>query len=140
MPSPRAAQILEEIKKLTIVETVELVSLLEAAFGVSARMMVPGASPASGAAAGEEGEGEGKKEEEKPPEKTEFDVIIKAVPLDKRIAVIKTLRTVRTDLGLKEAKAVIDALPNTVLKNVDKAKAEQAQKILSDAGAEMSIE
>ncbi|PHJ24189.1 ribosomal protein l12 [Cystoisospora suis] len=137
-PVSRAAEILEEIKKLTIVETVELVSLLESAFGVSARMMAAGAVPAMGAA-GEEGE-QAKKEEEKPPEKTEFDLIIKAVPLDKRIAVIKTLRTVRTDLGLKEAKAVIDALPNTVLKGVDKAKAEQAQKVLADAGAEMSIE
>ncbi|CBZ51084.1 unnamed protein product [Neospora caninum Liverpool] len=133
--SPRAQAVLEEIKKLTLVEAAELVSLIEATFGVSARLAVAG--PGAGAAPSD---AEAEEKKEAPPEKTQFDVVIKAVPLDKRIAVIKTLRTVRTDLGLKEAKAVIDALPNTILKQVDKVKAEEVRKTLADAGAEIAIE
>ncbi|KEP60242.1 UNVERIFIED_CONTAM: 50S ribosomal protein L12, putative [Hammondia hammondi] len=134
--SPRAHAVLEEIKKLTLVEAAELVSLIETTFGVSARLPVAGLGASSAAAEAEE-----KDNADAPaPEKTQFDVVIKAVPLEKRIAVIKTLRTVRTDLGLKEAKAVIDALPNTILKQVDKGKAEEVQKTLADAGAEIVIE
>ncbi|PFH32131.1 radical SAM domain-containing protein [Besnoitia besnoiti] len=138
-PAGRAQAVLEEIKKMTLVEAAELVALIETTFGVSARMTVAAAG-ASGGASAEDGEGEKEKKEAPPPEKTAFDVVIKAVPLDKRISVIKTLRTVRTDLGLKEAKAVIDALPNAVLKQVDKAKADEAKKILADAGAEVALE
>ncbi|EPR59966.1 putative 50S ribosomal protein L12 [Toxoplasma gondii GAB2-2007-GAL-DOM2] len=134
--SPRAQAVLEEIKKLTLVEAAELVSLIETTFGVSARLPVAGPGASSAAAEAEE-----KDNADAPaPEKTQFDVVIKAVPLEKRIAVIKTLRTVRTDLGLKEAKAVIDALPNTILKQVDKGKAEEVRKTLADAGAEIAIE
>jgi large subunit ribosomal protein L7/L12 len=71
-------------------------------------------------------------------EKTEFDVIIEAVATDKRIAVIKVVRTL-TSLGLKEAKALIESTPSAVKEAVSKEDAESAKKQLEDAGATVII-
>jgi large subunit ribosomal protein L7/L12 len=71
-------------------------------------------------------------------EKTEFNVIITDVPSTKRIGVIKVVRTL-TSLGLKEAKALIESIPTVVCEGIDKDKAEEAKKLLEDAGASVEI-
>lgn len=71
-------------------------------------------------------------------EKTEFDVIIQDVPTAKRITVIKVVRSL-TSLGLKEAKDLIESVPKAVTEGVSKEKAEEAKKLLEEAGATVVI-
>lgn len=71
-------------------------------------------------------------------EKTEFDVIIQDVPTAKRITVIKVVRTL-TSLGLKEAKDLIESVPKVILESVSKDKAEEAKKLLEEAGATIMV-
>ena len=71
-------------------------------------------------------------------EKTEFDLMLDEVPADKKIAVLKIVRTL-TGLGLKEAKDLVESAPKTVKEAVGKADAEGAKKELEDAGAKCSI-
>ena len=71
-------------------------------------------------------------------EKTEFDVIIQDVPTAKRITVIKVVRSL-TSLGLKEAKDLIESVPKAVSEGVSKEKAEEAKKLLEEAGASVII-
>ena len=71
-------------------------------------------------------------------EKTEFDVIIQDVPTAKRITVIKVVRSL-TSLGLKEAKNLIESVPKAVSEGVSKEKAEEAKKLLEEAGASVVI-
>lgn len=71
-------------------------------------------------------------------EKTEFDVIIQDVPTAKRITVIKVVRSL-TSLGLKEAKDLIESVPKAVSEGVSKEKAEEAKKLLEEAGASVVI-
>ena len=71
-------------------------------------------------------------------EKTEFDVLINEVPSGKRITVIKVLRTLAS-YGLKEAKDLIESVPKVVLEAVNKDKAEEAKKLLEEAGASVII-
>jgi len=71
-------------------------------------------------------------------EKTEFDVIIQEVPTAKRITVIKVVRSL-TSLGLKEAKDLIESVPKAVLESISKDKAEEAKKLLEEAGASVTI-
>jgi large subunit ribosomal protein L7/L12 len=71
-------------------------------------------------------------------EKTEFDVIIQDVPSPKRIGVIKVVRSL-TSLGLKEAKDLIESVPKVVCEGISKEKAEEAKKLLEEAGASVSI-
>lgn len=71
-------------------------------------------------------------------EKTEFDVIIQDVPTAKRITVIKAVRSI-TSLGLKEAKDLIESVPKVVSEGLTKEKAEEAKKLLEDAGASVII-
>lgn len=124
-------KIADELSQLTVLEAAELVKILEGKWGVSAAApmavaMVPGAA-AGGAA-------EAPVEEEK----TEFDVILKEVG-DKKIQVIKAVRTVRTDLGLKEAKDLVDGAPAKVLEAVSKESAEDAKAKLEAEGAKVEI-
>lgn len=71
-------------------------------------------------------------------EKTEFDVIIQDVPTAKRITVIKVVRSL-TSLGLKEAKDLIESVPKAILEAVSKEKAEEAKKLLEEAGATIVV-
>lgn len=126
-------EILEKLKSLTLLEASELVKQIEDAFGVSAAapsggmmMMAPGAGGAGAAAA------------EPEEEKTEFDVVLEEVPADKKIAILKVVRTL-TGLGLKEAKDLVESAPKPVKEAAAKDAAEEAKKQLEDAGAKVSI-
>lgn len=121
--------LVESIEKLTVLELAELVKVLEDKFGVSAAApMMVGAMPAAGgAAAGEPAE-----------EKTSFDVVIASAGAQK-IAVIKAVREIKPDLGLKEAKDLVDAAPKDLLKGVKKEEAEAAKAKLEAAGATVEL-
>jgi large subunit ribosomal protein L7/L12 len=120
-------KLIEEIKKMSVLELSELVKALEEEFGVSASVAVA-AAPAAGAAAGPAVEEE---------EQTEFDVILKAAG-EKKINVIKVVRAL-TGLGLKEAKDLVDGAPNPVKQAVNKAEAEDVKKQLEEVGAEVEV-
>ena len=114
-------QILEAVAAMSVMEVVELVSAMEEKFGVSAAAAV---AVAAGPAEAVE-------------EKTEFDVILKAVGANK-VAVIKAVRTA-TGLGLKEAKEKVDGAPQVVAEGVSKEAAEDAKKKLEEAGAKVEV-
>ncbi len=122
-------RILEDLKTLSLLEAAELVKQIEETFGVSAAAPAGGmmmmAAPA--AAAAEEVE-----------EKTEFDVVLEEVPADKKIAVLKVVRSL-TGLGLKEAKDMVESAPKPVKEGVAKDDAEDAKKQLEEAGAKVSV-
>ncbi|MEL6553429.1 MAG: 50S ribosomal protein L7/L12 [Cyanobacteria bacterium J06621_11] len=120
-------EILEKLKTLSLLEASELVSQIEEAFGVSAAAPVAIAGGGGGGAAAEEAE-----------EKTEFDVVLDEVPGDKKIAILKAVRSM-TGLGLKEAKGMVESAPITVKEAVAKDAAEEAKKTLEDAGAKVTI-
>ena len=119
--------ILESIEKLTLLEAAELVKAMEEKFGVSAAapVAVAAAPAAAGAAPAEE-------------EASEVNVILASVPADKKIAVLKEVRTI-TGLGLKEAKDLVDAAPKPVKEGVKKEEAESIKKQLEAAGATVEI-
>ncbi len=121
MASEKIAAMIEEVKTLSVLELAELVHALEEEFGVSAAAAAAPAAAAGGAAAPAE------------EEKTEFDVVLKEVGANK-IAVIKVVREL-TGLGLKEAKAMVDAAPATVKEAVAKADAEGMVEKFKEAGA-----
>ncbi|HEU0264583.1 MAG TPA: 50S ribosomal protein L7/L12 [Geobacterales bacterium] len=120
------AEVISFIENMSVLELAELVKELEEKFGVSAAapVAVAAAAPAAGAAAAEE--------------KTEFDVILKSAPADKKIGVIKVVRSL-TSLGLKEAKDLVDGAPKPVKSGVSKDEAEDAKKQLIEAGAEVEV-
>lgn len=124
--------ILEKLKSLTLLEAAELVKQIEEAFGVSAAAPAGGmmmmAAPGAGAGAAAEPE----------EEQTEFTVVLEEVPADKKIAVLKVVRTL-TGLGLKEAKDLVEAAPKPVKEGVAKADAEDAKKQLEESGAKVTI-
>ena len=117
--------IIEEIEKLSVLELADLVKALEEKFGVSAQAAVV-AAPAGGGAAAEAAE-----------EQSEFDVILSAAG-DKKIQVIKVVRSI-TNLGLKEAKALVDGAPNAVKEGISKDEAEEIKKELEEAGAVVEV-
>lgn len=125
--------LVEEIGKLTLTEAAELVKALEAKFGVtaSAPVMMGGVMPAAAASAG------GAAPAAPAEEKTEFDVILKNGGANK-INVIKVVRAA-TNLGLKEAKDLVDGAPKPVKEGISKADAEKLAKELRDAGAEVEV-
>ena len=124
------ATIVEQLSKLTVIETAELVKQLETAWGVSAAapVAVAAAGGAAGGAAAAPAEA-----------KTAFDVILASAPADKKIAVIKVVREVKAGLGLAEAKALVEGAPKPVLEGVPKAEADAAKKKLEEAGAKVEI-
>ncbi|MDD4316841.1 MAG: 50S ribosomal protein L7/L12 [Clostridia bacterium] len=119
------AKIIEEIKTLTVLELNSLVKALETEFGVSAAAPMAAAGAAAAAEAPVE------------EEKTEFDVVLKAVGGNK-IAVIKVVREV-TGLGLVEAKAVVDNAPKTVKEGIAKDAANEIAEKFKAAGAEVEV-
>lgn len=119
--------LVEEIKKLTIVEVSELVKVLEEEFGVSAAAPIAvAAAPVAGAAPAAAAE-----------EKTEFNVALKEVGANK-IAVIKAVREI-TGLGLSEAKALVDNAPSVIKENVPTAEAKEMEAKLKEAGATVEL-
>lgn len=120
----KVAQLIEDVKGLTVLELSELVKALEEEFGVSAAAPVAvAAAPAAAAPAGEE--------------KTEFDVILKAAGANK-INVIKVVREI-TGLGLKEAKELVDGAPKAIKEAVSKDDSEAMAAKLKEAGAEVEV-
>src|SRR5512144_1585986 len=124
------ASIVDQLSKLTVVETADLVKKLEEAWGVTAA--APVAAVVAGAVAG--GAAAAPAEA-----KDAFDVILESVPADKKIAVIKAVREVKAGLGLAEAKALVEGAPKPVLEGAQKAEADAAKKKLEDAGAKVEI-
>ena len=121
--------LVEEIKKLTIVEVSELVKALEEEFGVSAAAPVAvAAAPAAGAAAAAPAA----------EEKSEFNIFLKEVGANK-IAVIKVVREI-TGLGLSEAKAIVDGAPKMVKENVAAAEAKDFEAKFKEAGAVVELQ
>jgi large subunit ribosomal protein L7/L12 len=134
--SAKTDEILEQLKSLSLLEASELVKQIEEAFGVDASasagggmmMMAPGMMAGGGGAAAAEPE----------EEKTEFDVVLEEVPADKKIAVLKVVRSL-TGLGLKEAKELVESAPKPVKEGVAKDAAEEAKKELEAEGAKVTI-
>ena len=122
-----ATELIEEIKKMSVLELSELIKALEEEFGVSATAVAAAAPAAAGA-------GDGAAEEE---ESTTVDVVLTG-PGDKKIQVIKVVRAA-TGLGLKEAKALVDEAPKAVREGVDKDEAEKLKQELEEAGATVEI-
>lgn len=129
--SNKTDEILEKLKTITLLEASELIKKIEETFGVDASIS---SSPAMIMSA----PSNAKAEDQAVEEKTEFDVIIQDVPTAKRITVIKIVRSL-TSLGLKEAKDLIESLPKVISEGVSKEKAEEAKKLLEEAGATIVI-
>ncbi len=125
--SPELQKIVDAIEKLSVLEVADLVKALEDKFGVSAA--APVAVAAAPAASGEETAAE---------EKDEYDVVLKAAGSNK-IAAIKAVRQLNQSLGLKEAKDLVESAPKTILEGVKKEDAENAKKILEEAGATVEL-
>jgi large subunit ribosomal protein L7/L12 len=121
------AELLDAFKELTLIELSEFVKEFEETFGVTA------AAPVAVAAAG----GAGAPAAEAAEEKYSFDVILEAAG-DKNINVIKEVRAI-TNLGLKEAKDLVEAAPKAILEGADKAAAEKAKEALEGAGATVTV-
>ena len=122
-------KLVDELSTLTVLEASELSKLLETKWGVSAAAPVAMAKPAGGGAAAPAAAVE---------EQTEFTVVLTNGG-DKKINVIKEVRGVRGDLGLKEAKDLVEGAPQTVKEAVSKADAEKFKKDLEAAGASVEV-
>lgn len=122
-------ELIEQFKNMTVLELSEFVKAFEEEFGVTAMAPV-----AVAAAPGQAGAAEAAAPEE---EKDEFDVILQSVG-DKKIQVIKEVRAI-TNLGLKEAKDLVDSAPKPVLEKVSKEEAEKAKQQLEAAGATVEL-
>ena len=119
-------EILGGIENLTVLELVGLIKGMEDKFGVSAAAPVAvAAAPVASAAAAVE-------------EKTEFDLILKSAPADKKINIIKVVREI-TSLGLKEAKDLVEGAPKPVKTGVTKEEANAAKEKLVAAGADVEV-
>ena len=121
-------KLVEELSTLTVLEAAELSKLLEEKWGVSAAAPVAMAAPAAGGAAPAEAA----------EEQTEFTVVL-VDGGDKKINVIKEVRGVRSDLGLKEAKDLVEGAPQNVVENVSKQVADEVAKKLTEAGATVQV-
>ncbi|HYV30211.1 MAG TPA: 50S ribosomal protein L7/L12 [Candidatus Binatia bacterium] len=126
------ALIVDQLSKLTVVETAELVKKLEEAWGVTAAAPVAAVPMAGGAGA----TGAAAPAVEA---KDAFDVILESAPADKKIAVIKAVREVKAGLGLAEAKALVEGAPKPVLEGANKADSEAARKKLEEVGAKVTV-
>ncbi len=125
--SKDALKVLEMVEKMTVLELADLVKVMEDKFGVSAAAPV---AVAAGAAAG------GDSEEEE--EKSSYDVVIKEAG-DQKINVIKAVREI-TEIGLKEAKDMVESAPQTVKEGMSPEDAEEAKKKLEEAGATVELQ
>ncbi len=118
-------EMIEEIKKMTVVELSELVKAIEEEFGVSAVAAAAPVAGGAGAAAAAE-------------EKTSFNIVLTAAG-DQKIKVIKVVRDA-TGLGLKEAKDLVDGAPKTVKENVAKEEAEDLKAKFAEVGATVELQ
>jgi large subunit ribosomal protein L7/L12 len=118
-------KLIEDISKLSVLEVSELVKALEEKFGVSAAPVAVAGAAAPAA-------------EEAAEEKSEYDVILTAIG-DNKIAAIKGVREIKTDLGLVEAKNLVEKLPATLLEAAKKEEAESVKKKLEDQGLTVEL-
>ena len=117
------AKLVDELSALTVMEAADLSKMLEEKWGVSAAAAVAVAAGGAAAAAEEE--------------KDEFEIVLVAAG-DNKINVIKEIRTI-TQLGLKEAKDLVDGAPKTIKESAPKAEAEEIKKKLEEAGAKVEL-
>ena len=120
----------EHLKNLSLLEAFERVKSWEKSFGIDAsayaRAAAPvAAAPAAGGAPAQE-------------EKTEFDVVLESVPADKKLAVLKVVRSV-TGLGLKEAKDLVESAPKPIKEKASKADADSIKKQVEEAGGKVAL-
>lgn len=126
----KISTLIDELKTLTLLEAAELVKAIEETFDVDAStgggvmMMSGGTTTSEDNASGEE--------------KTEFDVSLDEVPKDKKISILKIVRSL-TELGLKEAKEVVENTPKVIQEGLTKSAAEEAKKVLEEAGAVVTL-
>jgi len=120
-------QIVEDLKKLTLLEASELVTKIEETFGVDASAASGGGVISATAAVAEEVE-----------EKTEFNLILDEVPADKKIPILKVVRGL-TGLGLKEAKELVESAPKQIQESLAKDAAEEAKSQIEAAGGKASL-
>jgi len=125
--SEKIDQIVEDLKTLTLLEASELVTKIEETFGVDASASVGGGIMMAAPTAAEEVE-----------EKTEFNLMLDEVPADKKIAVLKVVRSL-TGLGLKEAKELVESAPKQIQEGIAKEAGEDAKKQIEDAGGKASL-
>merc|ERR1719261_498301 len=129
--SEKSQRILEDLKSMTLLEASELVKAIEETFGVDASagggMMMMAAPGAAGGAPAEAAE-----------EKTEFTVTLDSFPADKKIAVLKVVRTA-TGLGLKEAKEMVESAPKDIKEGIPKEAAEALKKEIEAAGGVVAL-
>jgi large subunit ribosomal protein L7/L12 len=117
--------IVKALAELTVLEAAELVKLLEEKFGVSAAAPVAVAVAGEAAPAAEE--------------KTEFDVMLVSCPDDKKLSVIKEVRTLKPELTLPDAKKLVESAPQKLMEGVSKDAAEKAKKALEAVGAKVEV-
>ena len=125
--SEKINQIVEELKTLTLLEASELVTKIEETFGVDASASAGGTMVMAASTAVEDVE-----------EKTEFNLMLDEVPADKKIAVLKVVRSL-TGLGLKEAKELVESAPKQIQESMAKDAVEEAKKQIEDAGGKASL-
>ena len=125
--SEKINQIIADLKNLTLLEASELVTAIEETFGVDASAASGGTMVMAATGPVEDVE-----------EKTEFDISLDEVPADKKIAVLKVVRSI-TGLGLKEAKELVESAPKVIQESVAKDAAEDAKKQMEEVGAKVSL-
>ena len=126
--SEKIDQIIEELKTLTLMQASELITKVENTFGVDASAATSGNTMMVATS----------NKIEDVEEKTEFNVILEKVPTDKKIPILKVVRSL-TGLGLKEAKEIVESVPKQVQEALTKDSAEDAKKQLEEAGATVSL-
>ncbi|MBA3237274.1 MAG: 50S ribosomal protein L7/L12 [Parachlamydiaceae bacterium] len=122
--SNKTDKLVDDLSQLTVLEMAELKTLLEDKWGVKAAAAAPAFAAAPAAAAASES--------------TEFQVTLTEAPADKKIGVIKAVREI-TQLGLKEAKDLVDGAPKVIKESAPKAEAEEIKKKLETAGAKVTL-
>jgi large subunit ribosomal protein L7/L12 len=127
MAADKVQQVMEIVEGLTVTELARLVKELKEKFDIQAPVFAAGAAPAAAGAAAEEAV----------EEKTDFTVVLTSVG-EKKIQVLKELRAL-TQLGLKEAKEIIDKVPGTIKENVPKEEADKIKSKLEEVGAKVEV-
>ena len=126
--SKKIEQIVNDLKTLTLLEASKLVKEIEKTFNIDTSSKFSPIAPVVTS----------NSENKKPEEKTEFDIVLEEVPKNKKITVLKTIRSL-TQLGLKEAKTLVESVPQSIQKDITKKNAEDIKKKLEDAGAKVSL-
>ncbi len=127
MSSKASAKFVEELGKLSVIELAELIKELEQTFGVSAAAPAMAAAPAAAEAA------------PAAVAKSEFKVVLKDAGSEK-VKVIRALRQIKKDMGVTEARAMVDETPSVVHESAPKDEAENMKKLLEEAGAKVELQ